>query len=150
MNQRTVRERRVFLATFWTQFDIKIGRQEAETHLVPHNWSLWANGPQPIWSTRTNGPYNIPFVQKDRLWGNTGTKLVGDHLSRKTKFFGTICPWGPNLMGTVCPGGSNWLGTICTGGPNFLGPFVHGDRKWGDRKSGDQMGSGPNESQLIL
>ena len=27
------------------------------------------------------------------------------------------------------------------------GPFVHGDRKFGDRKFRDQMGSGPNESQ---
>ena len=40
------------------------------------------------------------------LWGsgNMGTKLVGDHLSRRSKFSETICPWGPNLMGTVCPG----------------------------------------------
>ena len=54
-----------------------------------------------------------------------GTKLVGDHLSRGAKFWGTICPWGLNLMGTVCPGG----------------------QKVGNRKSGDQMGSGPNALQ---
>ena len=45
-----------------------------------------------------------------------GTKLVGDHLSRGTKYLGTICPWGQEV---------------------------------GDQKSGDQMGSGPNESQPL-
>ena len=25
------------------------------------------------------------------------TELVGDHLSRGTKFLGTICPWGPEV-----------------------------------------------------
>ena len=49
--------------------------------------------------------------------GNTGTELVGDHLSRVIDF-----------MGIVCPGG----------------------QKVGDRKSGDQMGSGPNASQPLL
>ena len=39
-----------------------------------------------------------PFVQ--------GDQILGDHLSRGTKFSGTICPGGPNLMGTICPGGS--------------------------------------------
>ena len=35
---------------------------------------------------------HIPFVHWDRLLvsGNTGIKLVGDHLSRGTKFFGTF------------------------------------------------------------
>ena len=33
------------------------------------------------------------------------------------------------------------MGTICPGGPDFWGQEV------GDQKSGDQMGSGPNESQ---
>ena len=91
-----------------------------------------------------------PFVQGDQLVGDhlsrgtklvgdclsRGTKLFGDQLSIGTKFWGTICPGGPNLMGTVCPGGPNWLGTICPWGQEV-----------GDRKSGDQMGSGPNESQ---
>ena len=54
-----------------------------------------------------------------------GTKLVGDHLSRWTKFWGTICPGGPNLMGTVCLGG----------------------QEVGNGKSGDQMGSGRNALQ---
>ena len=68
-----------------------------------------------------------------------GTKLIGDHLSSETKFLGTICPGGPHLMGTVCSGGPNWLGTICPWG-----------QKVGDQKSGDQMGSGPNESQPFV
>ena len=78
---------------------------------------------------------------RDRLWGskNTGTKLVGDHLSYGTKVFGTICPWGTNFKGTICQRGSI-----------LWGSFVQGDRKLGDRKSEDQMSSGPNESQPSL
>ena len=80
-------------------------------------------------------------------------------------------------MGTIRPWGPNWLGTICPAGPNFGGPFVHGGhlsrgtefvgdhlssgidfmgivcpggQEVGDRKSGDQMGLGPNASQLNL
>ena len=63
---------------------------------------------------------------------------------QRTKFSGTICPWGPIMIGTVCPGGPNWMGTICPWGPNLWGPFVHGDRKWGTGSPGikwvrDQM-----------
>ena len=56
------------------------------------------------------------------MWGsgNTGTKLVGRHLSRRTKCLGIICPWGPNFMGILC----------------------QGRQEVGDRKSGHQMGSG--------
>ena len=61
------------------------------------------------------------------------TKLVGDHLSRGTKFLGSICPggqigWGTEFFGTICPWG----------------------QEVGDQKSGDQMGLGPNESQPNL
>ena len=64
---------------------------------------------------------------------NTSTELVVDHLFRGTKFWGTICPWGPNLIGTICPGG-----TI------LWGSFVQEDRKWGTGSLGikwiwDQM-----------
>ena len=57
-----------------------------------------------------------------------GTKLVGDHLSRGTKFDGDRLSRGINFMEIVCPVG----------------------QKVGDQKSGDQMGSGPNESQPPL
>ena len=43
--------RQLFWATFWAQFDIKIGRQEAVTHLVPHNLDKWS---PKIWSPWTN------------------------------------------------------------------------------------------------
>jgi hypothetical protein len=66
-------------------------------------------GDQIGWGTICPGE---PFVQGDQIFG--------DHLSRGTKFLGTICPWGPNLMGIVCPGGSI-----------LWGSFVQGDRKWG-------------------
>ena len=53
------------------------------------------------------------------------------------EFLGTICPWGSNWLGTVCPGGPEVEGTFCPLVPNVWGLDV------GDRKSGDQMGSGP-------
>ena len=56
-----------------------------------------------------------------------GTKLVGDHLSMATKFFGTLCPWWPN-----------WLGPVVTEGTINWGPIV------GDQMSGDHMRLGPN------
>ena len=58
-----------------------------------------------------------PFVQ--------GDQILGDHLSRGTEFDGDRLFRGINFMGTVCPWG----------------------QKVGGRKSGDQMGSGPNASQ---
>ena len=58
-----------------------------------------------------------PFVQGDQIFG--------DHLSMGTEFDGDHLSRGINLMGIVCPGG----------------------QEVGDRKSGDQMGSGPNVSQ---
>ena len=51
-----------------------------------------------------------------------GTKLVGDHLSRWTKF------WGPFVYGDCLSSGTNFMGIICPVG-----------QKVGDRKSGDQM-----------
>ena len=66
-----------------------------------------------------------PFVHGDQIFGDyfsMGTKFDEDHLSRGTKLVGT------EFLGTICPWG----------------------QKVGDRKSGDQMGSGPNESQPIL
>ena len=50
---------------------------------------------------------------------------MGDHLSRGTEFDRDRLFRGINFMETVCPWG----------------------QKVGDRKSGDQMGSGPNESK---
>ena len=61
----------------------------------------------------------------DRL--SRGTKLVGDHLSRGTEFDGEHLSRGIDFMGIVCAGG----------------------QEVGERKSGDQMGSGPNESQPV-
>ena len=58
-----------------------------------------------------------------------GDQIVGDHMSRGTKFDGDVCPGGPN-----------WLETICSWGPNFLGPFVHGERiGWGQFVQRDQL-----------
>ena len=51
---------------------------------------------------------------------------MGDHLSMGTEFDGDHLSRGINLMGIVCPGG----------------------QEVGDWKSGDQMGLGPNASQL--
>ena len=61
-----------------------------------------------------------PFVQGDQIFG--------DHLSMGTEFDGDRLSRGINFMGIVCPGG----------------------QEVGDRKSGDQMGLGPNASQPIL
>ena len=58
-----------------------------------------------------------PFVQGDQIFG--------DHLSKGTKLVGDHLSMGTNFLGTICPWG----------------------QEVGDRKSGDQMGSGPNESQ---
>ena len=65
-----------------------------------------------------------------------GTKLVGDHLSRGTKFDGDRLSRGTKLVGDHLSMGTEFSGTIC--------PWT---QEVGDRKSGDQMGSGPNESQ---
>ena len=54
-----------------------------------------------------------------------GDQIFGDHLSMGTEFDGDRLSRGINFMGIVCPGG----------------------QEVGDRKSGDQMGSGPNASQ---
>ena len=58
-----------------------------------------------------------PFVQGDQIFG--------DHLSMVTEFDGDRLSRGINFKGIVCSGG----------------------QEVGDRKSGDQMGSGPNASQ---
>jgi hypothetical protein len=62
-------------------------------------------------------------------WGPLvqGDQIFGDHLSMGTEFDGDRLSRGINFMGTVCPGG----------------------QKVGYRKSGDQIGSGPNVSQPL-
>ena len=65
-----------------------------------------------------------------------GTKLVGDHLSRGTKLVGDRLYRGTKLFGDELSMGTEFFGTICSWGQEV-----------GDRKSGDQMGSGPNELQ---
>ena len=89
------------------------------TNLVPifpnhHSLSPW-----------TNRILKVPFV--------LGTKLVGNHLSMGTEFWGTICPWG-----------QYWLETVCPEGPINWGPIV------GDQMSADHMCLGPNVSQPTL
>jgi hypothetical protein len=69
-----------------------------------------------------------PFVQ--------GDQILGDHLSRGTKFFGTLLSIGTEFDGDHLSRGINLMGIVCPGGQEV-----------GDRKSGDQMGSGPNASQ---
>ena len=61
-----------------------------------------------------------PFVQ--------GDQILGDHLSMGTKFDGDHLSRRTKFLGTICPWG----------------------QEVGDRKSGDQMGSGPNESQPVI
>ena len=101
----------------------------------PRIWSLWTNGPQPIWSPYFWIPTACPPGRKEysRDHLSMGTKLVGDHLSTGTEFLGTICPWG-----------LNWLGTVCPEGPINWGPIV------GDQMSGDHMCLGPNVSQPFI
>jgi hypothetical protein len=82
-----------------------------------------------------------PFVHGDRKFGDRksrdqigwepfvqGDRILGDRLSRGTEYVGDHLSRGVNFLGTGSPGG----------------PEV------GDRKSGDQMGSGPNASQPIF
>ena len=68
-----------------------------------------------------------------------GTKFDGDHLSRGTKLVGDHLSRGTKLVGDHLSMGTKFLGTICPWGQEV-----------GDRKSGDQMGSGPNEFQPSL
>ena len=82
---------------------------------------IWQYGDQMVWG---------PFVQGDQIFGDhlsRGTKLVGARLSMGTKFFGDQLSMGTKFLGTICPWG----------------------QEVGDRKSGDQMGLGPNESQPV-
>ena len=123
----------------------------------PIDLSLWTNGPQPIQSPWKIGPQKLdphgqmvpnqfgpPGKIVPRIFhfsrgtgygdpeigklGNRGITFIGDHLSRRTKFLGTVCPWGPNLIGTICQGGSN-----------LWGLFVQVDRK---RRTGSQGTNG--------
>ena len=66
------------------------------------------------------------------IWG---PNWLGDHLSRGTKFDWDCLSRGTKLVGDHLSMGTKFLGTICPWGQEV-----------GDRKSGDQMGSGPNES----
>ena len=54
-----------------------------------------------------------------------GTKFDGDHLSRGTELVVDHLSMGTEFLGTICPWG----------------------QEVGDRKYGDQMDLGPNESQ---
>ena len=64
-------------------------------------------------------------IQKYRDQIVQGDQILGDHLSMETKFDGYCLSRGINFMGIICTGG----------------------QEVGDRKSGDQMGSGLNASQ---
>ena len=82
---------------------------------------IWKYEDQIVWG---------PFVRGDQIFG--------DHLSRGTKFWGTIS-MGTEFDGDHLSRGINFMGIVCPGGQEV-----------GDRKSGDQMGSGPNASQPII
>ena len=112
----------------------------AVTHLVPNahgprtfNWSLWTNSPQPIRSSWTDSP------QKFGPHGQMVPNQFGPPRQMVPIIFclsrGTGCRdpeiQGPNLLRTICPGGLI-----------LWESFVQENRK-----SGDQMGSGPNASQ---
>ena len=77
-----------------------------------------------------------------------GTKLVGDHLSRGTKFLWTICPvqWD-QIFGDHLTLGTKFDGDRLSRGINFMGTVCPGEQEVGDRKSRDQMGLGPNMLQ---
>ena len=139
--------------------DLRLRLIWSRTHLipglpVPHFLSPWTNGPQKFGPHGQMVPnqFGPPGKMVPRIFclsrgqavmiESMGTKLVGDHLSRGTKFFGTICPEQPNFFGTICPWGPNLMGTVCPGRSILWGSFVQGNRK-----SGDQMGSGPNAFQ---
>ena len=80
---------------------------------------IWRYGDQIGWG---------PFVQGDQIFGDNlskGTKFDGDSLFRGTKLVGDHLSMGTKFWGTICPWG----------------------QEVGDRKFGDQMGAGPNESQ---
>ena len=74
-----------------------------------------------------------------------GTKLVGDHLSRGTKFFWTICPvqWD-QIFGDHLTLVTKFDGDRLSRGINLMGIVSPGGQEVGDWKSGDQMGLGPN------
>ena len=81
----------------------------------------------------------------DRLWEsrNLGTKLVGDHLSRRTKFWGNLSI-GTEFDGDCLLRGDQFYGDGLSRGINFMGIDCPGGQEVGDWKSGDQMGLGPN------
>ena len=103
--------------------------------LVPIDWSLWTIGPRPIQPPKIWSPTNLVPLNKwsliFRLSKGTGCgnlEILGpnwlrDHLSRGTKFWGTICPWGPNLLGTICLGGRFYGGRFSRG-TGSRGPCV--------------------------
>ena len=123
---------------------------------------MQTNGPQPILSPWTNGAqkFGTPGQMVPRIfclsrgtscddlevwdqigWGPFvhGDQIFGDHLSMGTNFDGDRLSRGTKLVGDHLSLGTEFFGTICPWGQEV-----------GDRKSGDQMGSGPNESQPIL
>ena len=91
---------------------------------------IWKYGDQICWGLFVQRDQSGlgPFVNGDRIFGDhlsVGTNFDGDRLSRGTKLVGDHLSLGTKFFGTICPWG----------------------QEVGDRKSGDQMGLGPNESQ---
>ena len=99
--------------------------QMVPQNLVPiDKWSPTNLAPLDKWSLE----YSVCPGNRLSGYKNTGTELVGEHLSREIKSVGDHLSRGIDFMGIVCPGGQGV----------------------GDRKSGDQMGSGPNASQPLI
>ena len=106
-------------------------------HLVPHNWFSGQMVPNHFSPHGQMVPQNLVPMDK---W--SPTNLV------------PLEKW--SLEYSVCPGGKLWwfgsMGTKLVGdhlsmGTKFLGTICPWGQEVGDRKSGDQMGLGPNESQ---
>jgi hypothetical protein len=93
---------------------------------------IWRYGDQIGWG---------PFVQ--------GDQILGDHLSRGIKFDGDRLSRGIKFDGDRLSRVTKWVGNHLSMGTKFLGTICPWGQKVGDQKSGDQMGSGPNESQPV-
>ena len=139
---------------------------------TPIDWSLWTNGPQPIQSPWTNGPQKFgprgqmvpnqfgPHGQMvPRIFLSSRGTGCGDPEIRGPNWLGTICPGGPNSWGPFVQGdqilgdhlsmGTEFDGDHLSRGINLMGIVCPGGQEVGARKSGDQMGSGPNAFQPL-
>ena len=106
----------------WSPTNLVPLDKRSPSNLVPlDKWS------PKIWSPWTNGPQPIwsPYFQIITAYPHGQTEYFRDHLYRGTKLVGDYLSMGTEFLGTTCPWG----------------------QEVGDQKSGDQMGSGPNESQ---